>query len=320
MNLQIFLKTPQALMTMSPAAVATFERMLAVGQCAFLSATVDEMLCGAAGVGRQQDWPLAPLAALADGLDTSADYVMFAQPVHLQLRRDSFTIASETLGLQQAESEAFLTLLNQHFAGQGLTFMASPHCHHRWYVRLQSTPAIQTTAADVAVGRDIRPLLPRGRDAAFWNAFLNEVQMLLFDHPLNQAREARGELAVSGVWVYGGGVLPARPEATMPALFAEDAVARGLAILHASLCHEVPQDVHSVLQSEAPLVCLVPVESAGAVVNDLPFLWQALRQGRLRHLELAIAMGDRVLQCKIDKWDTWKFWRKSRPWTEVLGG
>ena len=309
---------------MHPAAVATFERMLAVGQCAFLSTTVDEMLCGAAGVGRQQDWPLAPLGALSNGLDTgletSADYVMFAQPVHLQLRRDSFTIAPESLVLQQAEAEVFLALLNQHFAGQGLAFVASPHGYHRWYVQLQSTPAIQTTAADAAVGRDIRPLLPRGRDAAFWNAFLNEVQMLLFDHPLNQAREARGEPAVSGVWVYGGGVLPARPEATMPALFAEDAVARGLATLHASPCQEVPQDVRALLASEAPLVWLVPVASAGVVVNGLPLLWQALGQGRLRQLELNIAMGDRVLQCKIDKWDTWKFWRKSRPWTEVLGG
>jgi hypothetical protein len=319
-NLQIFLKTPHALMAMSPAVVSTLERMLAVGRCEFIATTMDEMLCRAADVSKQHDWPLAPLAALADGLALSTDYVLFAQPVHLQLQRDSFSIAPEAPLLQKAESEAWLALLNQHFAEQGLVFVASPHCPHRWYVQVASSPDIQTTALDVAVGRDIRPLLPHGRDAAFWNAFLNEVQMLLFEHPLNLAREARGELPVSGVWVYGGGVLPARATGALPTLLTDDAVASGLAALHASTYHEVPQSMHALLQHDASLAWLVADASAAAVINEFPLLWQALHGGSLRQLVLNIALGDRVLQCRLGKWDTYKFWRKSRPWTEVLSG
>lgn len=307
-------------MTMSPAVATTFERMLAVGQPTFVTTGIDEMLCRAAGVNRQHDWPLAPLAALADGLAMVTQYVLFAQPVHLQLQRDSFTIAPETLHLQQAEAHALLALLNQHFAEQGLVFVASPHCHHRWYLQMASSPDIRTTTVEMALGRDIRPLLPQGSDAAFWNAFLNEVQMLLFEHPLNQAREARGELCVSGVWVYGGGVLPAPSAVAMPTLFADDAAARGLAALNGSPCHEVPQALGAVLQDDAPLVWLVPGESADAVINALPLLRQALRGGSLHQLVLNIALGDRVLQCRLGKWDTYKLWRKSRPWTEVLGG
>lgn len=321
MNLQIFLKTPHTLMTMSPAVAATFERLLAVGRREFVMTTIDEMLCGSAGLARQQDWPLASLAALADGLSLPTEHVFFAQPVHLQLQRDSFTIAGpEALSLQKAEADSLLALLNEHFAEQGLKFVQSPHCADRWYLQLQTPPHIQTTQVDVAMGRDIRGLLPHGQDAAFWNAFLNEVQMLLFEHPLNQAREARGELPVSGVWVYGGGVLPSKATGVLPLLFAEDAVARGLATLQAGECHAVPRDMRELLRHEATQAWLVPVESAAAVVNGLPMLWQALRRGGLSQLELNIALGDRVLQCRVNKWDTYQFWRKSRPWTEVLGG
>lgn len=321
MNLQIFLKTPHTLMPMSPAVAAAFERLLAVGRREFLTTTIDEMLCSAAGLVRQQDWPLASLAALADGFSLPTEYVFFAQPVHLQLQRDSFTIAGpEALPLQKTEAHALLALLNQHFAEQGLTFVQSLHCAHCWYLQVQTPPNIQTTPVNVAMGRDIRNLLPQGRDAAFWNAFLNEVQMLLFEHPLNQAREARGELPVSGVWVYGGGVLPSKATGVLPMLFAEDVVARGLARLQAGECHAVPQDMREVLRHEATHAWLVPVESAAEVINGLPMLWQALRRGGLGQLELNIALGDRVLQCRVGKWDTYQFWRKTRPWTEVLGG
>jgi len=320
-NLQIFLKTPHTLMTMSPAVAAAFERLLAVGRRELLTTTIDEILCSSAGLARQQDWPLASLAALADDLSLSTEYVFFAQPVHLQLQRDSFTIAGpKALSLQKAEADSLLALLNEHFAEQGLKFVQTPHCADRWYLQVQTSPHIQTTPVDVAMGRDIRGLLPHGQDAAFWNAFLNEVQMLLFEHPLNQAREAQGKLPVSGVWVYGGGVLPAKSPRVLPLLFAEDAVARGLVTLQAGECHAVPQDMRELLRHEATQAWLVPVESAAAVVNGLPMLLQALRRGGLSQLELNIALGDRVLQCRVNKWDTYQFWRKSRPWTEVLGG
>src|SRR5690606_4093503 len=43
---------------------------------------------------------------------------------------------------------------------------------------------------------------PEGRP---WRRLVNELQMLWFDHPVNQAREARGLRPVNSVWLYGGG-------------------------------------------------------------------------------------------------------------------
>jgi hypothetical protein len=44
-----------------------------------------------------------------------------------------------------------------------------------------------------------------------WRTRMNEIQMLLHDHPVNQAREARGERAINGLWCWGGGKLLATP-------------------------------------------------------------------------------------------------------------
>jgi hypothetical protein len=47
--------------------------------------------------------------------------------------------------------------------------------------------------------------LPDGRDAAAWNRLLTEIQMTWHTHPVNEAREARGEATVNSVWLHGGG-------------------------------------------------------------------------------------------------------------------
>jgi hypothetical protein len=41
-----------------------------------------------------------------------------------------------------------------------------------------------------------------------WRSLQNEAQMLFFSHPVNEAREATGKPMISGVWFWGGGVLP----------------------------------------------------------------------------------------------------------------
>ncbi|MFG6465743.1 hypothetical protein [Roseateles sp. BYS87W] len=49
-----------------------------------------------------------------------------------------------------------------------------------------------------AAGRPIEPWLPQSRVLRRWQ---NEAQMLMHGHPLNAAREARGEHAINSVWM-----------------------------------------------------------------------------------------------------------------------
>jgi hypothetical protein len=49
-----------------------------------------------------------------------------------------------------------------------------------------------------------------------WQRILTEIQMALYAHPLNQAREARGELLVSSLWLWGGGrAMPFNPDCSL---------------------------------------------------------------------------------------------------------
>jgi hypothetical protein len=49
----------------------------------------------------------------------------------------------------------------------------------------------------------------------------SEMQMLLYNHPVNDAREGRRQPTVNSFWLHGAGVLPAQTPANAPALLAD---------------------------------------------------------------------------------------------------
>ena len=67
---------------------------------------------------------------------------------------------------------------------------------------------MRTFAPSVVHGQHADQFLPAGEGAARWHARMNEIQMLLNQCPINEAREARGEAAVNSVWFWGAGALP----------------------------------------------------------------------------------------------------------------
>jgi hypothetical protein len=177
---------------------------------AFSGEGSEAAVCQVLGIERQQDWPLAPVTLQADGGDPGTDYWLRADPVHLGVMRDRIVLAdSQALELDQAEADALVVSIHGHF---GDSFSPQALQPRRWYLRLPHAPQMSTTPLSCATGRDIDPLQPRGPDASHFRALLNELQMLLHDHPVNLRREARGQLPVNSLWLWGGGVLPeARP-------------------------------------------------------------------------------------------------------------
>src|SRR3989442_5444543 len=178
-------------------------------------------LFGRFGVPRQRDWPVAPYTLLADGGAPGPHCWMRADPVHLQVGRDSLVLAdSAAFEVSRAESEALVETLNRHF---GQTMLFYPMRPARWYVRLEKAPDMQTTPAAAARGAAIDEKLPSGSDAMRFHALMNEAQMLLHEHPVNAGRAARGGPALTGcscssIWFWGGGVIDAtkaRPFSTV---------------------------------------------------------------------------------------------------------
>lgn len=149
---------------------------------------------------------LKPNAALAwqqAGNNAGSAYWLYAAPVNLVLQRDSFSLAAPVpLLLESNESEALTSALNKHFEADAVLFFWH---QNTWLLSLKTNPNIQTTAPQSIINKDINAFLPTGEGAMQWAKFQNEIQMLLFDHPINLAREAKRLPAINSVWCYGLG-------------------------------------------------------------------------------------------------------------------
>jgi hypothetical protein len=88
----------------------------------------------------------------------------------------------------------------------------SPNC---WLASGDIFKDLPTASLDRVVGRNVENWMPRSPQAAALRRLQNEMQMLLYTHPINDARSARGVLPVNSFWMSGTGALapnlPAHP-------------------------------------------------------------------------------------------------------------
>jgi len=291
-------------------------------------AEMESWLCQSFGVARQNDYPIAALSLMADGIAPESHYWLRADPVHMGVERDQLVLSeASTFPLLQDEADALIASLNQHFASDGLYFVA-PRAQ-RWYLRLARTPKLTTHGLYQAAGHNVHPLLPAGEEAMRWRALLNEVQMLLFEHPVNVAREARGIAPVNSVWLSGGGVLPQDLRQSFGHVWAGNALACGLAQA-ARIPHEnLPENAAAWLEQAAPGKHLLVLDSLRAIAcyGDA-HAWRSqlaqLEQGWFVPLKQALQRGTITLTLHaptpagtlsfiLTRSGLWKLWQPVRP-------
>jgi hypothetical protein len=271
-------------------------------------------LCRAFGIKQQQDWPLAPICAQAEGIAADDGYWMRLDPVHLEVGMGGLILRPpEALQLSLTEARALISDINLHWRDADLEILAGNPT--RWQLRLPETPNLRTTPLDQMDGAYLTPNLPRGADARHYLKLINEVQMLMHSHPVNLARERAGRLAVNGLWLWGGGTLPAcKPQFDLVAAeaFEFQALAR-----HAGAPLTPPPKTLSALQPcKRALVALTQPESDwdGAIETRLSQLEQdwfqpLLRQlawGRVRQVRLDL-IGQKAVT--LTPAQAWRFWR-----------
>jgi hypothetical protein len=184
--------------------------------------------CASLGIAKQHDWPVAPWLARAAGIDPGSRYWLCAEPVTLEIGRDEGRLAGGVTDLDANESTALLSGLRTHFASDGMEFVEGSA--GRWWVTLAEAQQLVTSAPDAALGKPLIAHLPRGADAARWRRWQSEMQMLLFEHPVNRFRESGGRLPVNYIWLWGGGTLRAADSAAPPvAVFTHAPLVRDLA-------------------------------------------------------------------------------------------
>lgn len=240
----------------------------------------------------------APLAALGAGFDPGAAHVLRADPVALAAGLSDVVLEGRVEDLTVAEAAAMVSLLNDHFRDDGLVFHA-PRAD-AWFVTARCPPALITSPLACVRGA-IFPHLPTGEDAAQWQRWSSEVQMLLHEHPLNAARAARGLQPVTGVWFSDGGGLADLPRGPGTAVYAASGaagdVARGIALHGSTRADSVPESLAALGFGRDAMVVLDPVTD----VTDARVLMRgwigpallALGRGRLAALRV-LADGDGI--------------------------
>ena len=317
------------------------EKLLGRGRSEILEPVpLENLLCEMFGVPCQPDTtqdvakiapvaPIAPISAAFDGL--GAGCWLRADPVHLRLQRDQMLLLP-AMDISAEEAGQMCASLNGHFAGQGMEFFA-PH-PQRWYVRLDTLPRIHTRPLSQVIGGDVRGALPSGEGAARWHQVFNEIQMLLFAHPLNESRDARGALPINSVWFWGGGCgVHTMPQKNYGSVHSDDVLVEIFAAAAGVPFSAWPENwrdaktpwgdaenngrqllvwtgLRSALQSgdlAAWRTALQDFESGYARP-----LWQALRAGKIARLQLDILSGDSMRRVLLTRGDTWTFWRRVR--------
>ena len=284
------------------------------------------------GVPRQRDWPAAPFSLLAEGGTPGDSAWICADPVHLRFERNRLVLLDSTLfAIAPDEAGALAGSINSHF---GDTIMVHPVQAQRWYARLPDCPDMETTPLSSVRGGAIDAALPHGPDAMRWQACANELQMLLHEHPVNLAREARGELPVNSVWLWGAGRMPPpeRPSAR-PFQFvaASDPLSRGLAQACGAQAQALAANARDWLaQAGHAGVGLIVLDSLAApsqygqayawreALSKLELDWFApllasLRQGTIGMLTLHLLGLEYALQVEVTRADLRRFWRRRQP-------
>jgi hypothetical protein len=179
-------------------------RVLATSPRPTLHDSAIGVTCAALGIAKQRDWPVAPILALAAGLDPGEAYWLLAEPVTLLIGQQDARLAAVVDDLSTDQAAAILTTLNAHFAGDGLRLHTAGPA--RWLIAAASVPQLSTHLTDDALGEPTSAFLPDGPDAARWRRWQSEMQMLLFAHPVTSQREREGRAPVNAIWLSGGGV------------------------------------------------------------------------------------------------------------------
>ena len=146
----------------------------------------------------------AALEARQAGLgDVQAPWAWIS-PVHWRVGAHHIDMTDpQALALTDEESRALMAAMRPYFTEDGITLeYAAPH---RWLAQGAVFDGLSCAALDRVVGRDIQDSMP-ARPAL--RRLQNEMQMLLYTHPVNDARAAGSQTTVNSFWVSGAGRLP----------------------------------------------------------------------------------------------------------------
>ena len=286
---------------------------------------LEDWLCRSFGIDEGSSIPAGALTAHAHGLNPGPDLWLRADPIHLRAGRDHVLLMpNQAFSITAPEAEGLAAALTPWLAGKFALHAVRPD---QWCLRIEGQGQSEASAKppiDLA-GANIDPHLP----PKHWHPLLTELQMALYEHPANTAREERGEPVINSVWLWGAGRLPAAASGPWQSVSADDPVALGLGRL-AGMRHRAPGAGAADWLERAPeegrhLVVLDSLRGVRALgdldalakrLQELESNWfapllAALKSGRIGMLTIHIP--EAAASFETARGDLRRFWRRPRP-------
>ena len=179
------------------------------GDAYTFSAPHERALAAAAGwQGADGCLPFAAQAAARDGIDVGELAWGFITPTHWHVGRDHVTLADPAaLNLSEAESRTAFEAVRELFESEGFRFEWGSAS--RWYAAHESLVDLPCASLDRVIGRNVELWMRNGPaptpQAKLIRRLQSELQLLLYPHALNDAREQRDELTLNSFWLSGCG-------------------------------------------------------------------------------------------------------------------
>ncbi len=283
--------------------------------------------------------PLAPYMLLADGGAPGDAAWACVQPVHVRIAHDHLVLIDPaSLELDDADAATLYAAAKPLIEELGVRVEAPTPT--RWYFSGDAFGTLAAASPLRASGRNIEIWLPHeagsGQRSRAWMKVQNEVQMAWFEHPVNEAREARGLPAVNSIWLHAQGTL--RPVRSPFARVRSDAAAtRGVAMAAGVAVGAVPASFAAWASQGGSEPPAAPNNESAATLVELdpfsaPFIQQdwgrwnaafaalerdwlapalaALEAGQLGALGLTLCGDTGSVDLSITRGDLRKFWRR----------
>ncbi|CAB3679448.1 regulator [Paraburkholderia rhynchosiae] len=187
---------------------------------------------GSIGAAAADEAPLAPYMLRADGGEPGDATWACVQPVHVRIAHDHLVLIDPaSLELSDEEASALLAVARPLIEELGVRIEAPKPA--RWYLSGDGFGTLAGASPLRASGRNIEIWLPHeahsGERSRAWMKLQNEVQMAWFEHPVNEAREARGLPAVNSIWFHAQGAARS-VHSPFTRVLSDAAATRGLAM------------------------------------------------------------------------------------------
>lgn len=268
------------------------------------------------GTGRTQQTTALQLRLMGEqwvlpmGSDTSR--WLCVDPVALIADRYQLRlIPPARLHITQPEADALVVACNELLQDEGVK-ICCPH-PQRWYLEHTKPLELYSRSPDEVAVASLRDQMPTGSDARWWRQRSAELEMLLFSHPVNEARGQRGELPISGLWPWGGHNIEI--PCGWDTIIGDGVVAQGMA----QLCdaQQLPAAVGAAVRLGSQSLVIVDGDiddhhSAYTVATTIVEQWiqplyQRLMAGEVDQIHLLLSDG---YHYRLTRSQRWCFWRR----------